>query len=130
MVRDKIVLRGQVIPKRVTLPDGRTFYTRYERVSRRNLPANVTIKRARAIEPRQQRKEKHGESDLHSSAFKLGSQLFKPSHITKGIDNGLKVLNSALGKKIIEEEIKQTPAIYTAGVKIIKIDNQIWQTTP
>ena len=54
VARDKIVLRGQVNPKRVTLLDGRTFYTRYEWVSRRNLPANVTIRRETAIEPRQQ----------------------------------------------------------------------------
>ena len=37
MVRDKILLHRRVNPKRVTLPDGRTFYTRNERVSRRNL---------------------------------------------------------------------------------------------
>ena len=99
VARDKIVLRGQVNPKRKTLLDGRTFYTRYERVSRRNLPANVTIKRETAIEPRQQRKQKQGGSELFSSAFKLRSQLYKPSHIAKGIGNGLKVLNSALGKR-------------------------------
>ena len=37
MVRDKILLRRRVNTKRVTLPDVRTFYTRNERVSRRNL---------------------------------------------------------------------------------------------
>ena len=42
--------------------------------------------------------------------------------MTKGIDIGLKVLNSTLRKKIIEEGIKQTPAIYDAGVKRIKND--------
>ena len=56
MVRDKILLRSPVNPKRVTLRDGKTFYAIYEWVSRRNLPANVTIKRARAIRPRRQLK--------------------------------------------------------------------------
>ena len=65
MVRDN--------PKQVTLPDSRTFYARYERVSRRNLLANVTIKRARAIRLRQQPKLKQQTSGLFSSAFKLGS---------------------------------------------------------
>ena len=51
MVKDKILLHRRVNRKRVTLLDGRTFYARYKRVSRRNLPANVTIKRARAIGP-------------------------------------------------------------------------------
>ena len=31
-------------PKRVTLPNGRTFVARYKRVSRAQLPANVTIR--------------------------------------------------------------------------------------
>lgn len=99
MFRDEILLRKRVNLKRVTLSDGRTFYARNERVSGRNLPANVTIKRETAIEPRQQRKQKQGGSELFSSAFKLRSQLYKPSHIAKGIGNGLKVLNSALGKR-------------------------------
>ena len=86
MVRDKILLRSRVNPKRVTLPHDKTFYAIYEGVSRRNLPANVTIKRARAIRPRRQLKRKQQRLELHSSAFKLGLQLFKPSYITKGID--------------------------------------------
>ena len=97
MIRDKILLRIPVNPKRVTLPDDRTFYTRYERVSRKNLPANVTIKRARAIGPIQQWKRKQRGSGLLSFAFKIGSRLFKPNYIAKGIDIGSKVLNSALG---------------------------------
>ena len=44
---------------------------------------------------------------------------FKPSYITKGVGIGPKVLNLSLEKKI-EEGIKQTPAIYNAGVKRIK----------
>ena len=31
-------------PKRVTLPNGRTFMTRYKRAKRANLPANVHLK--------------------------------------------------------------------------------------
>ena len=30
-------------PKRVTLPNGRTFVARYERVTRNNLPANICL---------------------------------------------------------------------------------------
>ena len=32
-------------PKRVTLPNAQTFIARYKRVSRAQLPANVTIRR-------------------------------------------------------------------------------------
>ena len=46
MVRNKILLRRKMTPKRVTLPDGRSFVARYERVSRKNLPRNVTTAKA------------------------------------------------------------------------------------
>ena len=107
-------LRRRVNLKQITLPDGTTFYARYERVSRANLTANVTTKRTRAIGPRQQC------AGLLSSAFSLGSRLFKPRYIEKGSEIGPRVVNFALGKKTIEERIKQTPAIYNAGVKVIK----------
>ena len=45
MVTDKILLRRRVNARKVNLLDGRTLYTRYERVSRKNSPANVTIKK-------------------------------------------------------------------------------------
>ena len=32
-------------PKRVTLPNGRTFVARYERVTRNHLPANIRLRR-------------------------------------------------------------------------------------
>ena len=99
MVRGKILSRSRVNPKRVTLLDGKTFYAIYEGASRRNLPANVTVKRARGITPRRQLKRKQRRLELLSSAFILGLQLFKPSYITKGIGIDSKVLNSSLGKK-------------------------------
>ena len=73
MFRDEILLRKRVNLKRVTLSDGRTFYARNERVSERNLPANVTIKRVRAIGPRQLQKRKQGGSGLLSSVIELDS---------------------------------------------------------
>lgn len=55
MVRDEILLGRCVNPKKVNLPDGQTFYARYERVGRRNLLTKVTIKKLRTIEPRRRR---------------------------------------------------------------------------
>ena len=46
MYRKKILLRQNATPQRVTLPNGRSFLARYERVSRKNLPSNVTIRRS------------------------------------------------------------------------------------
>ena len=46
MYRKKILLRQKATPQRVTLPNRRSFLARYERVSRKNLPSNVTIRRS------------------------------------------------------------------------------------
>ena len=104
MVGDKILLRERINPIWITLPDGR----RYEKVSRKESPANVTIKRTRTIGLRQQWKQGQQGSGLLSSTFILGSRLIKPSYIKKEIEIVSKVINSALGKKLIEEGIKQT----------------------
>ena len=108
MVRDNILLQKPAVPKKVTLPDGRHFYTKYERVCRKNLPRNVTVRRKRAIGPRRQRRQQGAGmiSSLLNTGLKLGS----------------KFLNSAIGQKIAEEGIKQVPNIYSAGVN--RISNQ------
>ena len=118
MVRDKILLRRRVNPKRVDLPDGRTFYARYERVSRKNLPANVTVKKARTIGLRRRHisKQQQG-SRILETVFNVGKMLFKSSYITKAFGIGSKTAKLAIGQKIIEEGIKQTLAIYKTRVK-------------
>ena len=44
-MREKIILRKIATPKIVMLPDGRTFTAQYERISRKNLPSNIRVKR-------------------------------------------------------------------------------------
>ena len=77
----------------------------------------MTIKKARAIGMRRGRKRKQQEAGILGSVFKLGRKLFKPSYLKKGFEIGSRAANSGLGKKIIEEGIKQTPSIDNAGVK-------------
>ena len=48
-MREKIVLRQRTSPKIVTLPNGTTFTTRYERTSRKKLPRNIRVKNTRKI---------------------------------------------------------------------------------
>ena len=58
-LRNNIFLQRLAQPRRVTLPNGRTFVARYGRVNRAGLyPTNVRIKRTytRKIVPRRQRK--------------------------------------------------------------------------
>ena len=41
--RDRIIMIKRERPKRVTLPDGRTFLARYRRATRYDLPANIDL---------------------------------------------------------------------------------------
>ena len=43
--KENYPMRKLDVPKRVTLPNGRTFYARYERIKRQDLPANIRMKR-------------------------------------------------------------------------------------
>ena len=43
--RNRIIMIKRKNPKRVTLPDGRTFYAKYKRTTRAVLPANVNLVR-------------------------------------------------------------------------------------
>ena len=43
--RDRIVMVKRQNPKRVTLPNGRSFYARDKRATRTDLPANVRLER-------------------------------------------------------------------------------------
>ena len=56
-MRKKIVLKRKTTPKVVTLTNGTTFTARYERISRKNLPTNIKVKKTRTIGPRTQRKK-------------------------------------------------------------------------
>ena len=38
-------MRKLAVPKRVTLPNGRTFFARYERIKRQDLPGNIQMRR-------------------------------------------------------------------------------------
>ena len=124
MVRGKILLLQPVNTKQVNLPDGRTFFARYERVSGKKLPANVTTTKARTVGPKRRLMPKiqPGSGSLRT-VFNVEKKLFKPSYITKAFDIGSKAANLTIGQKMIEERIKQTPAIYNAGVKSIKNKN-------
>ena len=43
--RNRIIMVERQNPKRVTLPNGRTFYAKYKRTTRAELPANVHLQR-------------------------------------------------------------------------------------
>ena len=63
MVRNNIVLVKRDTPVRVTLPNGRTFLTKYRRVSRNYLPEGTTIART-YIEVNQSKAEDQQEEGI------------------------------------------------------------------
>ena len=76
MPKRKIVLRRPLTPQRVRLPNGRSLLARYERVSRRNLPRNVTVRRTRQIRSRnRRRRKKQTGGNILGTIAKLGTKL-------------------------------------------------------
>ena len=59
-VRNNILLRERVAPKRVKLPGRRVFYAKYERAGRTNLPPNINMRKTytRMVGPGRQRNRK------------------------------------------------------------------------
>ena len=53
--KDNYVMMGRATPKRVTLPDSRTFVARYKRVPRSRLPPHIKIRRRYRGAPARQR---------------------------------------------------------------------------
>ena len=51
-MKQKIVLGKRAVPLRVNLPNGTSFVARYEKLSRKNLPWNISVSRQRTIGPR------------------------------------------------------------------------------
>ena len=52
MVKETVILRKRANPKVVNLPNGRSFTSRWKRISRKQLPINIRVKRQRTIGPR------------------------------------------------------------------------------
>ena len=125
MPKQKIILRRRVTPQRVRLPKGQSFLARYERVSRRNLPRNVTVKRTRQIGPRNKRRHKPQKSrNLLGTLAKLATKaLISTWLLKKGLGVGVKALNSDIWKKLVDERIKHAPELYRLGTSKIKNKN-------
>ena len=47
-----VILRKRAAPKIVNLPNGRSYTGKWERISRKQLPVNIRVKRQRTIGPR------------------------------------------------------------------------------
>ena len=71
---DRIVMVKQQTPKKVMLPNGRTFYARYKWATRTDLPANVRLERPykqRAVPRGRRRQVRQGGRGFKSAFGKL-----------------------------------------------------------
>lgn len=82
-VEEKIVLACRAVAKRVTLPNGTTFTARSEKISRRNLPSNIRVKRTTKIGPRNERKRMIGPKNQRKRVTKKRAK-FTPSTLLRG----------------------------------------------
>ena len=135
MVKQTIILRKRAAPKVVNLPNGRFFTSKWERISRKQLPVNIRVKRQRTIDPRKNnrmiylnlaapafRKIKARRKQEKKAAAQLGKGLGS-NLIKAGFDLGSKALGSEFGKKLINKGIGNISSIFKFGALKIKNKN-------
>ena len=102
------------VPKRVTLPNGRTFVACYKRISRAELPPNIVIRRTyrKRAAPRGRRRRQRGHGILPISSFtsKKGIE-YAPGiyqNLTKRVKNKTlnRILNSDAAHLVLNKAIK------------------------
>ena len=117
--RDRIIMIKRAQPKRVTLPNGRTFVARYRRARRNDLPPNVNFpriyreraapknrrRRKRAIPYRERQRAVLRRRAREQRGRGLGS-VFK-----KAYRLGKRALNSRLGRKIARAAVSEIPDV-------------------
>ena len=118
--RDRIIMIKRLHPKRVTLPNGRTFTARYRRATRDDLPPNVSLPRIykeRAAPKGRRRKRRrvisYRERQRAASRQRARAQRGRGigSFFKKAYKLGKRALNSRLGKKIAKAAISEIPDV-------------------
>ena len=130
MVKQTIIFRKRAAPKQINLPHGRSFTSKWERISRKQLPINVKVKKQWTIGPR--RNNRMIDLNQAAPAFRKIKRRTKPEQSGKGLssnlikagfDLGSKAISSDIGKKIITKGIDNIPNIFKFGVSKIKNKN-------
>ena len=130
-MKQTIILRKRPYPTIVNLPNGRTFTSKWERISRKQLPMNIKVRRNRTIGARQNnrrillnqaapafKKIKAKRKKARQSGKGLASNLAKV-----GLELESKALSSEFGKKLINKGIDNIPNIFKFGASKIKNKN-------
>ena len=117
--RDRIIVIKRDRPKRVTLPDGRTFLARYRRATRDDLPANINLPRIykERAAPKGKRRKRNNRLAVYRKgqrrALRRRAQRGRGigSFLKKGFKLGKKALNSRLGKRVARAVISEVPDV-------------------
>ena len=133
MVNQTVILRKRAAPKIVNLSNGRSFTSKWERISRKNLPINIRVKIQRTIGTRKNNRMIY--LNLAAPAFRkikarrkkrLQQQVGKglaSNLIKSGFDLDSKAIGSEFGKKLINKGIDNIPSIFKFEVSKIKNKN-------
>ena len=142
--RNRIIMVKRQNPKRVTLPNGRTFYAKYKRKTRAELPANVHLQRAyrQRAAPKGRRRRRavgqHGRGfkSAFKNVFKKGFNIAKKVAKNKSVRNiakaiiseaptaleGLtKKVNNKTLRSILDNDITKTGVDLAAGYALDKL---------
>ena len=114
--RNRIIMIKRATPKRVTLPDGRTFLARYRRATREDLPPNINLPRVykeRAAPKGRRRKRRRlaPYRERQRAALRRRAQRGRGlgSVFKKAYKLGKRALNSRLGKRISRAVVSEAP---------------------
>ena len=131
--RNRIIMVKRQNPKRVTLPNGRTFYAKYKRTTRAELPANVHLQR-----PYRQRAALKGRRRGRRAAVGQRGRGFKSAFknvFKKGFNIAKKVAKNKSVRNIAKAIISEAPAALEGLTKKVKnkklrsiLDNDITKT--
>ena len=116
--RNRIIMIKRATPKRVTLPDGRTFLARYRRATRDDLPPNISLPRVykqRAAPKGKRRRNRRliPYRERQRAALRRRAQRGRGigSILKKGFRLGKRALNSRLGKRLARAAISEVPNV-------------------
>ena len=142
MVKQMIILRKRANPKVVNLPNSRSFTSRWERISRRQLPINIRVNRRRTIGPRRNNRmiylnqaapalrkiRKRKQQDILDRLGPVydrvqGGRGLASNLAKAGLELGSKALGSEVGRRLINKGIDNIPNIFKFGASKIKNKN-------
>ena len=116
--RNRIIMIKRERPKRVTLPDDRTFLARYRRATRDDLPPNINLPRVykqRAAPKGKRRRNRRSipYRERQRAALRRRAQRGRGigSILKKGFKLGKRALNSRLGKRLARAVISEVPDV-------------------